>query len=194
MAKAELWVHYKPSLFQHIGTHSSLKGKVQKLKVNRRNNCFLNSSAYFERTRYYKSDIQDKQFGKITLYYAHENPQATVETRIKPYKQYTLQKAYKGESFFWGLLPQPGDHLKFKFSHPIFIKRYSIFTRRFKRHVNTDIAFIVSFLVGTGIYLEVEILNTRLTGFTTRQWKYFRSYPRPSIEIVTILPKMAILL
>ncbi|CAK9798153.1 Alpha-1,3-mannosyl-glycoprotein 4-beta-N-acetylglucosaminyltransferase B [Anthophora quadrimaculata] len=98
MAKAELWVHYKPSLFQHIGTHSSLKGKVQKLK--------------------------DKQFGKITLYYAHENPEATVETQIKPYKQFTLQKAYKGESFFWGLLPQPGDHLKFKFSHPIFIKRY----------------------------------------------------------------------
>ncbi|XP_053994346.1 alpha-1,3-mannosyl-glycoprotein 4-beta-N-acetylglucosaminyltransferase B [Hylaeus anthracinus] len=98
MAKAELWVHYKPSLFQHIGTHSSLKGKVQKLK--------------------------DKQFGKITLYYAHENPEATVETQIKSYKQYTLQKAYKGESFFWGLLPQPGDHLKFKFLHPIFIKRY----------------------------------------------------------------------
>lgn len=98
MAKAELWVHYKPSLFQHIGTHSSLKGKVQKLK--------------------------DKQFGKITLFYAHENPEATVETQIKPYKQYTLQKAYKGESFFWGLLPQPGDHLKFKFSHPIFIKKY----------------------------------------------------------------------
>ncbi|KOX78301.1 Alpha-1,3-mannosyl-glycoprotein 4-beta-N-acetylglucosaminyltransferase B [Melipona quadrifasciata] len=97
MAKAELWVHYKPSLFQHIGTHSSLKGKVQKLK--------------------------DKQFGKITLYYAHENPEAIVETQIKPYKQYTLQKAYKGESFFWGLLPQPGDHLKFKFFHPIFIKR-----------------------------------------------------------------------
>ncbi|XP_076622111.1 alpha-1,3-mannosyl-glycoprotein 4-beta-N-acetylglucosaminyltransferase a isoform X1 [Colletes latitarsis] len=98
MAKAELWVHYKPSLFQHIGTHSSLKGKVQKLK--------------------------DKQFGKIALFYAHENPEATVETQIKPYKQYTLQKAYKGESFFWGLLPQPGDHLKFKFFHPIFIKRY----------------------------------------------------------------------
>lgn len=98
MAKAELWIHYKPSLFQHIGTHSSLKGKVQKLK--------------------------DKQFGKITLYYAHENPDAIVETRIKPYKQYTLQKAYKGESFFWGLLPQQGDQLRFKFTHPIFIKRY----------------------------------------------------------------------
>lgn len=37
MAKAELWVHYKPSLFQHIGTHSSLKGKVQKLKVHKKN-------------------------------------------------------------------------------------------------------------------------------------------------------------
>ncbi|XP_012279449.1 alpha-1,3-mannosyl-glycoprotein 4-beta-N-acetylglucosaminyltransferase B [Orussus abietinus] len=98
MAKAELWLHYKPSLFQHIGTHSSLKGKVQKLK--------------------------DKQFGKITLFYGHENPEATVETQIKPYKQYTLAKAYKGESFFWGLLPQPGDRLRFKFKHPIFIKRY----------------------------------------------------------------------
>ena len=34
MAKSELWLHYKPSLFQHVGTHSSLKGKVQKLKVS----------------------------------------------------------------------------------------------------------------------------------------------------------------
>ncbi|OXU26362.1 hypothetical protein TSAR_002451 [Trichomalopsis sarcophagae] len=98
MAKAELWLHYKPSLFQHVGTHSSLKGKVQKLK--------------------------DKQFGKITLYYGHQNPDAIVESQIKPYKQFTLNKAYKGDSFFWGLLPQPGDHLRFKFVHPIFIKRY----------------------------------------------------------------------
>ncbi|XP_034938136.1 alpha-1,3-mannosyl-glycoprotein 4-beta-N-acetylglucosaminyltransferase A [Chelonus insularis] len=98
IAKAELWLHYKPSLFQHIGTHSSLKGKVQKLK--------------------------DKQFGKITLYYPHENPDATVESEINVYKQYTLTKAYKGESFFWGLLPQAGNHLKFKFSKPIFIKKF----------------------------------------------------------------------
>ena len=27
------WIHFKPSLFQHVGTTSSLKGKVQKLKV-----------------------------------------------------------------------------------------------------------------------------------------------------------------
>lgn len=27
------WIHFKPSLFQHIGMISSLNGKVQKLKV-----------------------------------------------------------------------------------------------------------------------------------------------------------------
>ncbi|XP_053595650.1 alpha-1,3-mannosyl-glycoprotein 4-beta-N-acetylglucosaminyltransferase B isoform X3 [Microplitis demolitor] len=98
MAKAELWLHYKPSLFQHIGIHSSLKGKMQKLK--------------------------DKQFGKSTLFYAHDNPRAVVESEIKVYKHYTLDKAYRGESFYWGLLPQAGDHLKFKFVHPIYIKKY----------------------------------------------------------------------
>ncbi|KAL7287252.1 hypothetical protein TKK_0018381 [Trichogramma kaykai] len=98
IAKAELWIHYKPSLFQHVGTHSSLKGKVQKLK--------------------------DKQFGKISLFYSHYNPEAVIESQIKAYKQFTLKRAYKGDSFFWGLLPQPGDHLRFKFMKPIYIKRY----------------------------------------------------------------------
>ncbi|KAJ9576161.1 hypothetical protein L9F63_006983, partial [Diploptera punctata] len=97
-AKSLLWLHYKPSLFQHIGTHSSLKGKVQKLK--------------------------DKQFGKITLFYPHKNPEADVESDIKHYKQYSLSKAYQGETFFWGLLPQPGDHLVFTFKQPILIKHY----------------------------------------------------------------------
>lgn len=48
MAKAELWVHYKPSLFQHIGTHSSLKGKVQKLKVHqKKKKLFLYSYIFY---------------------------------------------------------------------------------------------------------------------------------------------------
>lgn len=97
-AKSELWIQYKPSLFQHIGTHSSLRGKVQKLK--------------------------DKQFGKVSLFFPHWNPPAVVDSDIKPYKQYTLQKAYMGESFFWGLLPQPGDTLTFQFHNPIYIKRF----------------------------------------------------------------------
>lgn len=97
-AKDELWIHYKPSLFQHIGTHSSLKGKVQKLK--------------------------DKQFGKVKLFFPHINPGAIVLSEIKAYKQYTLKRAYQGETFFWGLLPQPGDHLFFKFNNPVNITRY----------------------------------------------------------------------
>jgi len=90
--KQSLWIHYKPSLFQHIGTHSSLKGKVQKLK--------------------------DKQFGKVSLFTPHRNPPATFETKIKHYKQYSLTRAYRGETFYWGLVPQPGDYILFKFVEP----------------------------------------------------------------------------
>nr|XP_022920673.1 alpha-1,3-mannosyl-glycoprotein 4-beta-N-acetylglucosaminyltransferase B [Onthophagus taurus] len=96
--KAELWLHYRPSLFQHIGTHSSLKGKLQKLK--------------------------DKNFGKLALFYGHKNPEAFVTSAIKHYKTYSLQRAYEGKTFFWGLLPQAGDCLTFNFSAPILLKYY----------------------------------------------------------------------
>lgn len=95
--KAKLWLHYKPSLFQHIGTTSSLKGKVQKLK--------------------------DKQFGKIPTFYPHTNPPATIKSPINPYKSHTIQRAYAGESFFWGLLPQPGDYVEFIFLQPYNLRR-----------------------------------------------------------------------
>ncbi|XP_046391685.1 alpha-1,3-mannosyl-glycoprotein 4-beta-N-acetylglucosaminyltransferase B [Ischnura elegans] len=100
-ARQLLWVHYKPSLFQHIGTHSSLKGKVQKLK--------------------------DRHFGKVPLFFPHasQNPPATVDGgRMKAYRRYTLSRAYAGETFFWGLLPQPGDTLTFKFTPPVQLKRF----------------------------------------------------------------------
>ncbi|XP_055379355.1 alpha-1,3-mannosyl-glycoprotein 4-beta-N-acetylglucosaminyltransferase B isoform X2 [Condylostylus longicornis] len=96
--KAKYWLHIKPSLFQHIGTTSSLKGKVQKLK--------------------------DKQFGKIPSYYPHDNPPAILKTGIAPYKNFHLKRAYKGETYFWGLLPQPGDLVEFIFNHPINLKSY----------------------------------------------------------------------
>ena len=96
--KAKLWLHYKPSLFQHIGMTSSLKGKVQKLK--------------------------DRQFGKIPAFYPHKNnPLAQVRTQITAYKIHTLNKAYNGDSFFWGLLPQSGDYLEFIFNQPMVIKK-----------------------------------------------------------------------
>ncbi|KAK7073588.1 Alpha-1,3-mannosyl-glycoprotein 4-beta-N-acetylglucosaminyltransferase B, partial [Halocaridina rubra] len=66
----------------------------------------------------------DKQFGKVQLFFPHENPIASVETQIKPYKTYTLQRAYKGETYFWGLLPQQGDTLQFNFEPPVVLKGY----------------------------------------------------------------------
>lgn len=95
--KSKVWIHYKPSLFQHIGTTSSLKGKVQKLK--------------------------DKQFGKMPGFYPHKNPPATVRTPIAPYKSYTIERAYLGQTFFWGLLPQPGDLIEFIFNEPYNLRR-----------------------------------------------------------------------
>lgn len=100
--KQKLWIHSKPSLFQHIGTTSSLKGKVQKLK--------------------------DKQFGKIPAFYPHSNPSAVVKSSIKAYKSHTLQRAYLGESYFWGLLPQPGDLVEFIFDSPINLRRFVSFS------------------------------------------------------------------
>lgn len=92
---AEVRKRFKPSLFQHIGTQSSLKGKTQKLK--------------------------DKDFGKQAIYRAHVNPEATVESSIKAYQKYFMKKAYIGEDIFWGLTPVAGDTVEFKFEPPIHI-------------------------------------------------------------------------
>ncbi|XP_006815695.1 alpha-1,3-mannosyl-glycoprotein 4-beta-N-acetylglucosaminyltransferase B-like, partial [Saccoglossus kowalevskii] len=96
--KAALRIRFKPSLFQHVGMHSSLPGKVQKLK--------------------------DKDFGKQPLHRAHENPTAQVSTTIKVYMKYSLEKAYKGQDFFWGVMPKAGDVILFKFTQPIIFEKY----------------------------------------------------------------------
>ncbi|CAE1289753.1 MGAT4A_B [Acanthosepion pharaonis] len=96
--KDEVRRRYKPSLFQHIGMQSSLKGKVQKLK--------------------------DKYFGKQGLYRAHVNPKAHVSTTLKTYQQYTLLKAYLGETFFWGISPRPNDIIKFEFTPPVVLEKF----------------------------------------------------------------------
>ncbi|ALC44609.1 CG9384 [Drosophila busckii] len=98
--KAKYWQHFRKSLFQHIGTRSSLKGKVQKLK--------------------------DKQFGnKVPTFYAHtHNPPALVKSNIAPYKNYLIKRAYRGETYFWGLLPQPGDMVQFIFEQPTLLRHY----------------------------------------------------------------------
>ncbi|XP_029452686.1 alpha-1,3-mannosyl-glycoprotein 4-beta-N-acetylglucosaminyltransferase-like protein MGAT4D isoform X2 [Rhinatrema bivittatum] len=96
--KDNLRIRYRPSLFQHVGTHSSLSGKIQNLK--------------------------DKDFGKQILYKSHLNPPATVTTSLKEYQQYTLEKAYKGLDCFWALSPVAGDYILFSFTEPLQIEGY----------------------------------------------------------------------
>ncbi|GFY72961.1 alpha-1,3-mannosyl-glycoprotein 4-beta-N-acetylglucosaminyltransferase B [Trichonephila inaurata madagascariensis] len=95
--KDNVWIHYRPSLFQHVGTHSSLKGKVQKLT--------------------------DKQFGKTLTRYPLRNPKAVLRTTLRTYGEHTLSRAYKGETYFWSFMPMKGDNITFHFSPPVLIER-----------------------------------------------------------------------
>uniref|UniRef100_K7FHZ4 Alpha-1,3-mannosyl-glycoprotein 4-beta-N-acetylglucosaminyltransferase B n=1 Tax=Pelodiscus sinensis TaxID=13735 RepID=K7FHZ4_PELSI len=96
--KANLRIRFKPSLFQHVGTHSSLAGKIQKLK--------------------------DKDFGKQALRKEHVNPPAEVSTSLKTYQHFTLEKAYLREDFFWAFTPMAGDFIRFRFFKPLRIERF----------------------------------------------------------------------
>ncbi|XP_040459704.1 alpha-1,3-mannosyl-glycoprotein 4-beta-N-acetylglucosaminyltransferase B isoform X5 [Falco naumanni] len=96
--KANLRIRFKPSLFQHVGTHSSLAGKIQKLK--------------------------DKDFGKQALRKEHVNPPAEVSTSLKTYQHFTLEKAYLREDFFWAFTPTAGDFIRFRFFKPLRIERF----------------------------------------------------------------------
>ncbi|XP_069128891.1 LOW QUALITY PROTEIN: alpha-1,3-mannosyl-glycoprotein 4-beta-N-acetylglucosaminyltransferase B-like [Argopecten irradians] len=91
--KATVRRRYKPSLFQHVGMKSSLKGKVQKLK--------------------------DKDFGKQMLHRAHTNPGADLSSSLKMYQKYSFQKAYIGQDIFWATEPKTGDIINIKFKSPM---------------------------------------------------------------------------
>ncbi|XP_061690095.1 alpha-1,3-mannosyl-glycoprotein 4-beta-N-acetylglucosaminyltransferase B isoform X3 [Syngnathoides biaculeatus] len=113
--KANLRVRFKPSLFQHVGTHSSLAGKIQKLKVSR-----ASTSAPLPPTPT-PFRLQDKDFGKQK---GHANPPAEVTTSLKTYQHFTLEKAYLGEDFFWAFTPAAGDFIRIRFFTPVRVERY----------------------------------------------------------------------
>ncbi|KAM3613429.1 uncharacterized protein V6R79_025996 [Siganus canaliculatus] len=96
--KAMLKKRHKPSLFQHVGLHSSLPGKVQRL--------------------------QDKDFGKQVLHVAHPNPAATLSSNLQHYQQHSLDRAYRGEDFFWALTPSQNSYILFSFNQPVHISGY----------------------------------------------------------------------
>ncbi|TNN66340.1 Alpha-1,3-mannosyl-glycoprotein 4-beta-N-acetylglucosaminyltransferase A [Liparis tanakae] len=96
--KSSLRVRFRPSLFQHVGLHSSLAGKIQKLT--------------------------DKDFLKPLLHKMHVNPPAEVSTSVKVYQGHTLEKTYLGEDFFWAVTPTTGDYVLFKFDRPVSVEKY----------------------------------------------------------------------
>ncbi|KAJ4933693.1 hypothetical protein JOQ06_030517, partial [Pogonophryne albipinna] len=96
--KSSLRVRFRPSLFQHVGLHSSLAGKIQKLT--------------------------DKDFLKPLLHKMHVNPPAEVSTSVKVYQGHTLEKTYLGEDFFWSITPKAGDYILFKFDRPVSIEKF----------------------------------------------------------------------
>ena len=66
---------------------------------------------------------QDKDFGKTALHHAHFNPTAEVTTTIKVYQHYSMDRAYLGETFFWGLIPEKGDIISIKLQPPICVEK-----------------------------------------------------------------------
>ncbi|CAG2110454.1 unnamed protein product [Medioppia subpectinata] len=100
--KDSLWRTHKTSLFQHIGYHSSLDGKVQKLK-----------------DKFFKT----KDFS----YFSHkDNPSAEVMTSLTTYRDHTISKAYKGEDYFWAMDPKRGDNISFTFTTDVLLDEITI--------------------------------------------------------------------
>lgn len=66
------------------------------------------------------------------MFTPHKNPPATVTSPIKAYKQFTIQRAYRGESFFWGLMPQAGDEIMIEFNQPVEMYGYRIRSGNFE--------------------------------------------------------------
>lgn len=64
--------------------------------------------------------LQDKDFGKQTLYKAHNNPPAEVSSTLKHYQTHSLKSAYEGRDFFWAITPLQGDYILFNFSQPVY--------------------------------------------------------------------------
>ncbi|KAG8137455.1 putative Alpha-13-mannosyl-glycoprotein, partial [Naja naja] len=94
-----LWVKVcNPEKDAHVGLHSSLEGKIQKLT--------------------------DKDFLKPLLHKIHVNPPAEVSTTLKVYQGHALEKAYMGEDFFWAITPVAGDYILFKFDKPANLERF----------------------------------------------------------------------
>jgi hypothetical protein len=65
--------------------------------------------------------LKDKSFdGKVALFTGHaDNPALSrIESSVKAYLKHSLDKAYRGENFFWGVGPKAGDTITFVLDRP----------------------------------------------------------------------------
>ena len=96
--KQKLRIKFKPSLFQHVGKESSLKGKKQL--------------------------IIDKDFKKQPLFQAHLNPKSVIKTNFEEYQTFTALRGYLGHTFFWALAPHKNSVLRIIFEQPHKVKKF----------------------------------------------------------------------
>ncbi|XP_076115049.1 alpha-1,6-mannosyl-glycoprotein 4-beta-N-acetylglucosaminyltransferase-like [Mytilus galloprovincialis] len=88
-------IRHKPSLFQHVGVVSSLRGKRQ----------FLQDGTL------------KKKSSKKRFY--NENPPADIETTIETFEKHFPKNPYGlSDEYFWGISPKQGDVFTIKFHKP----------------------------------------------------------------------------
>uniref|UniRef100_A0A9J7XKS7 Zgc:154054 n=1 Tax=Cyprinus carpio carpio TaxID=630221 RepID=A0A9J7XKS7_CYPCA len=66
----------------------------------------------------------DKDFGNQVLFKGHDNPPAELRSSLEKYMSHTLERAYSGVDFFWGLTPKRGDYILITFTTPQAVKGY----------------------------------------------------------------------
>ncbi|XP_060074109.1 alpha-1,6-mannosyl-glycoprotein 4-beta-N-acetylglucosaminyltransferase-like [Ylistrum balloti] len=94
---------YSPkSVFQHIGTVSSLPGKVQKITDKYFKDSFVSNMKQIPRKQFY-----------------HVNPSATIETDMRMFSKHKPLFAYDlSDDYFWGISPSQGNYFRVKFKAP----------------------------------------------------------------------------
>lgn len=60
----------------------------------------------------------------LIVFCSSDNPPAEVTSSLTHYKAFSLQNAYRGESYFWAMSPSVGDHITFNLTPPIVISRF----------------------------------------------------------------------
>ena len=103
-------VDHKPSLFQHIGKQSSLKGKSQ--------------------------DLKDKDF-QIMPFKSHKNPLASIFTNLSHYEYHTIARLYSGYSFFLSPNPEAGCSIIITLTPPTALERIKVVTGNAERIEDT---------------------------------------------------------